>query len=293
MSLPVARRATMLLVPPQSAEQRLLAPTPGTAQATLLNILGDIVHPASTAVPTSAFLAVMTELGYSEPAVRQAIARCAASGWIVKQKSGRSTSWSLTAAGVGVVEDGIAGVERLADPYTDWDGTWRITVVTIPAEQRSSRDRVYRALRWDGFGNPMASVWVSPHPHRYRRTQAVLAELGLGESAVSFVGRPDELGLTATQIVERSWDLDELGHHYDTLVERFSSWTPATDAEHLVALLDLDRELQDLLVTDPHLPRALIPRWSGRESAATLLRLRRLWHPRAETHWHDTLEQHI
>jgi len=262
-----------------------LRPTPGTAQATLLNILGDIVHPTRIPVPTAAILEAMARLEYSEPAIRQAILRCSSAGWIAKEKSGRSTSWALTPSGIVMVEDGVAGVERLSDPHSDWDGRWRIVIVTISNEMRSVRDRLYRAFRRDGFGNPLPSVWVSPHPDRHRRLSSAITELGLTESTMSFIGEADSVGLPVEEIVTRAWDLDELDRHYTSLVDRFEALAPASDVEHFVALLQLDQELQHLLVTDPHIPSSLTPHWHGREAAARLLGLRREWHAPAERHW--------
>ena len=88
-----------------SLERRTL----GTAQTTLLDILGDMVHPDDVAIPTAAFLAVMRDAGFSEPAVRQSIARGSSAGWIAKERNGRNTSWRLTPAGQTLVEDGIPG----------------------------------------------------------------------------------------------------------------------------------------------------------------------------------------
>ncbi|MEV0110017.1 PaaX family transcriptional regulator C-terminal domain-containing protein [Nocardia sp. NPDC050799] len=271
---------------------RAPSPAPRTAQATLLNILGDIVFPAGAATPTAAFLDAMGGLGFSEPAVRQAIARCASSGWIDRERHGRSTRWRLTARGTALVQEGIAGVENLADPHAGWDGRWRIAIITISNEQRAVRDRVYRALRWDGFGNPLPSVWVSPHPQRHRRSRAVLDELGLADSTLSFVGVADGIGLDVAEIVRRGWDLAGLAELYAGLVDRFHAVRPANDAEHFVALLHLDQELQHLLVTDPHIPSALIPAWPGRAAAARLLALRRAWHAPAVRHWRAVVERH-
>lgn len=267
-------------------------PTPGTAQATLLNLFGDVVHPAVVPVPTAAIIEVMDPLGFSPPAARQAISRCAAAGWISGQRAGRSSTWGLTSAGITLVTEGITRVEQLADPYADWDGRWQILIVTITNQQRSTRDRVYRSLRWDGFGNPLPSVWVSPHPDRRRRTLTVLTELGLDKSTLSFIGEPDDLGLPLEELVQRSWPLDELEARYADLVDRFQAMQPGDAPESLVALLQLDQELQQLLVTDPQLPSELTPGWPGRQDAATLLELRRAWHPAARDHWSKILRRH-
>ncbi|MGV9711011.1 PaaX family transcriptional regulator [Gordonia sp. NPDC003424] len=278
----------------QVAARRLRAapPTPGTAQATLLNILGDIVHPADTPVPTSAFLEGMGGLGYTEPAIRQAISRCAGAGWIYKEKNGRVTRWRLTGSGVRLVEEGIAGVERLSDPHDGWNGTWQIIIVTIPNEKRSVRDRVYRALRWDGFGNPLPSVWISPYLGHHRRTRAALEESDLGQSTLAFVGKADDLGLSVENMVARAWDLPALDSLYAALVERFDAMRPGSEAEQFNALLELDEELQQLLVTDPHIPSSLTPGWAGRESAKVLLRQRQMWHVAAIRHWQSVVTRH-
>lgn len=259
--------------------------TPGTAQATLLDILGDMVHPDDVAVPTAAFLAVMRGMGFSDPAIRQSIARGAGAGWIAKERNGRNTLWRLTPAGRTLVADGIRGVEQLADPYTDWDGRWRVVIITISTEQRSTRDRVYRALRWDGFGNPLPSVWVSPHTDRDHRTRAALRAVGLDRSCISFVAELDDLGLSVADVVGRGWDLPGLEARYRHLLGRFQSLAPNGDAATLTALLQLDAELQQLLVTDPALPRPMTPDQPYRAAAQELLALRRRWHGPAKRYW--------
>jgi phenylacetic acid degradation operon negative regulatory protein len=268
------------------------APTPGTARATLLNILGDIVHPAIASVSTSVFIDVMGTLGHSEHAARQAISRCSNAGWIAGEKSGRTSRWRLTSSGITVVEEGITGVEQLSNPHADWDGRWRTVIVTISNEQRAVREGMYRALRWDGFGNPLPSVWVSPHPQHNKRVRTAIAASGLAPSTISFIGEVDGLGLTAEEIVSCAWDLTNLRELYTSLVSRFDAIHPATDEEHLVALLQLDQELQHLLVTDPQIPSSLTPGWTGRADAARLLQLRHRWHPHALRHWQAVLRRH-
>lgn len=272
------------------AQPTTSVPAPGTAQATLLNILGDVVAPAEAPVPTSALIEVMGMLDFSAPAARQGISRCAAAGWISKTRTGRSTRWSLTRSGTALVEDGIAGVELLSSAHEGWDGRWRVLIVTITNEQRSTRDRVYRALRWDGFGNPLPSVWISPHQERYHRIGGVLSELGLDTSTLSFTGEPDGLGFSVAELVARSWELGDLEAVYSSLVARFRAVRPTSDAQSLIALLRLDEELQQLLVADPHLPAILTPGWAGRESAAELLELRAGWRPAARRHWRRIVE---
>ena len=264
--------------------------TPGTARATLLNILGDLTFPDEAPVPTTAFIQLMGKVGYTEPAVRQAISRCAAARWITGERHGRTTSWSLTAGGQQLVGDGITRVESLAAERSEWDGQWLVLVVSIPQQLRSGRDRLYRALRFDGFGNPSPAIWLSPHLDRYRRTAAALESLGLQDVALSFRGRPDVLGMRPCDLVAKGWDMDGLAEVYRTCCRRFAAMSPKIAEDHAIALLHLDSELQQFQVTDPQLPAALLPDWGGRHDAAVLLACRQRWRPAAREYWRATVE---
>jgi phenylacetic acid degradation operon negative regulatory protein len=66
--------------------------------------------------------------------------------------------------------------------------------------------------------------------------------------------------------------------------------SPKTAEDHAIALLHLDGELQQFQVTDPQLPEALLPDWSGRHDAATLLACRQRWRPAATEYWRATVE---
>jgi phenylacetic acid degradation operon negative regulatory protein len=198
--------------------------------------------------------------------------------------------WSLTASGQQLVADGITRVESLADERSDWDGQWLLIVVSIPQHLRNGRDRLYRALRFDGFGNPSPAIWLSPHLDRYRRTAAALESLGLHEAALAFRGRPDVLGMRPSDLIAKGWDMDGLAEVYRACCRRFAAMSPKTAEDHAIALLHLDGELQQFQVTDPQLPEALIPVWSGRHDAATLLACRQRWRPAAREHWRATVQ---
>ncbi|MDH6285015.1 PaaX family transcriptional regulator [Prescottella agglutinans] len=263
--------------------------SPGTARATVLDILGDLVFPSTEPAPTTAFIELMGQLDFTEHAVRQALSRCAGDGWIAGTRVGRTTSWSLTEDGRRLVTDGIAGVERLSYEHADWDGRWLVLVVTIPRENRASRDRVYRSLRWDGFGNPAPAVWLSPYSDRRRRTTHTLDRLGIADT-LAFFGESDPLGLPDEELVARGWDMDGVAELYRQCHAEFAAAQPRSRADKSATLLRLDAQLQQLLVTDPQLPGALLPEWTGRADAAALLDLRQRWRPAARAYWQALVE---
>lgn len=105
------------------------------------------------------------------------------------------------------------------------------------------------------------------------------------------MGELDGLGLPIADIVDRGWDVPALEERYGHLLERFEALTPdGGGAEFLTALMQLDAELQQLLVTDPALPPSMTPNCSYRAAAQRLLALRRHWHGPTKRHWTSVVE---
>ena len=258
----------------------------GSARTTLLNALGEFALAGPAQTPsTGALLRVLGEFGIGRPAARQAIQRCAQSGWVTGTRSGREARWSLTATGRELLSDGIVRVEALGTDFDDWDGNWLVVIPSIPQEIRAVRDRFYQSLRWNGFGSPVPGVWVSVHTGRHPAVQSAIHRCGLSGSTVSFTGLANGIGLSQQDLVTRAWDLDLLAERYRAIVDRFSRLTPNGPAETLVTLLDLDDELQTVPSWDPWLPSVLAPGWTGREAATRLLGLREEWLGPAREHW--------
>jgi phenylacetic acid degradation operon negative regulatory protein len=257
----------------------------GSARSTLLNALGELVHPGNQPAPTAALLHVLGESGYEPSAARQAVTRCAGSGWIAGVRRGRESWWSLTEEGRRLVEDGIRRVEGLGREPGRWDGRWLVLYISIPHDIRAARQRLYRSLGWSGFGSPAPGIWLTPHPEREAGAKRAIERLARGSTTLSFVGPAGTVGLTDAEIVERAWSLGELDELYATLVERFAGQRPGTPLEALHALLALDEELQRLPMIDPRLPLGLAPDPSSRRAARRLLDLRAGWLPPAREHW--------
>jgi phenylacetic acid degradation operon negative regulatory protein len=257
----------------------------GSARSTLLNALGELVHPDNAPAPTSALLRVLTEVGHEPPTARQAITRCMRIGWLDGGRRGRETWWTLTLAGTRLVADGIRRVEALGGEPAPWDGRWLVLLVTVPNDVRSVRQRLYRSLSWAGFGSPEPGVWLSPYPEREAGARSVVRRLALEAHAMAFVGNAADVGLTDADIVARAWQLAEVERHYAELVGRFTARHPVTPRDTLRELLALDQELQRLPMLDPWLPPELAPGSRGRAAAIELLRLRAAWLPRARAFW--------
>ncbi len=90
-----------------------------------------------------------------------------------------------------------------------------IVIVPIPESRRATRKKLYAALRWAGFGNPSAGIWVTPHVERLPEAQSAIDSLGLHDNTMSFIGSPASVGVSEAELVERAWDLDEVARTYE------------------------------------------------------------------------------
>jgi phenylacetic acid degradation operon negative regulatory protein len=270
---------------PRRAPRRSRPVSASGARFTLLNVLGELVRPAHEPAWTSALLDVLGRCGFEQAAARQAIARTAAAGWIAREQVGRDVRWRLTADGLALVEDGIRRVEALRAAPARWDGRWLVVLVSIPHVHRHTRGRLYRSLRWAGFGNPAPNVWITPHLERAAGLARTVGRLGLDGSTVSFAGAAAAVGMSEKEMVARAWDLDELARDYTELTRAFARRRPRSPAAALHALLELDAALQRLPYRDPVLPAQLLPGWPGRRHATRLLDRRAAWLPGAQREW--------
>jgi phenylacetic acid degradation operon negative regulatory protein len=258
----------------------------GSARGTLLNVLGEFALAGPDQAPlTAGLVRVLSEVGVGHFAARQAIRRCAQSGWITGVKDGREARWAVTAAGHELLTDGIARVEALGKNLDEWDGQWLVVITSVPQELRSVREGFYRALRWNGFGSPMPGLWISAHCERSAKVRAAIARCGLERSTACFAGAALSLGLTEDELVAQAWDLPQLAERYAEIAARFARIAAHDPAEALRALLGLDEELQTVPFWDPHLPDRLTDTWSGRQAGRQLLALRATWLEAAQTRW--------
>lgn len=253
--------------------------TPGSARSLLITILGELVWPSGGPVWTSTLVYVLKGLGVEEQTARQAIARAAASDWIVPERQGREVSWTLSQKLAHIFETGSARVYSLSDPYSSWDGSWLAVLATIPQSLRSTRRPLYAGLTWAGFGNPVPGLWLSPHVERSDEVGHLIEGLDLKQHTFAFVGNVDSIGISQRDIVERGWDLDSLRAHYEQVLAAMTDLDPSEGDETLLSHVRLISEWQELPRTDPQLPEALAPDWIGRRVARQIEARRAQWTP--------------
>lgn len=254
----------------------------------LLTVLGELVCPANRPAPTAAFVDTLVRLGVPERAVRRALARATAEGWLAPSPEDGPVLCRLTPPALRFLGLIRSRVHRDRPAPRHWDGRWLVVVARAARPDRSARRLLGTGMRWSGFGSPNPDVWISADAHRIADAELVLAEAGIGEDAFVFVA--DSVGGTPSELVGRAWDLPRLARSYDDFLAEFEDPSPGDPLASLVRLVDAWRRLP---LTDPYLPDVLLPpSWAGSRAAELFHRRYSSWGPPACAEWRQIAARH-
>ena len=226
----------------------------------IITLFGDAIAPRGGKAPFSVPQAVMERLGIENGALRTAMSRLAADGWVERKKSGRSSIYALAGSGRHAFDEATRRIYAAGPP--EWDGRWTVAI----AQFGGLDDEQSVPLRKSGFVSGGGNAWVR-------------AETGLSSPL------PDELDnmlvLTSQASAtprepDRFWRLDEVAGSYDTLIERFSVLAAALEQggrfellEAIAARTILIHDWRRAVLNDPGLPAELLPAdWPGEKARA-------------------------
>ncbi|TCK25007.1 PaaX family transcriptional regulator [Pseudonocardia endophytica] len=265
-----------------------------SARSLLLTVLGEFVLPGGYPVWTQVLLDVLGELGVEPKSARQALARTAAEGLLVSDRSGRRVRWALTDQGRRLLSDGAARIYGFGAPSRPWDGRWLVLLASVPESRRQLRHRLRTRLAWVGLGSPAPGVWVSPDPGKEGEVAAVLDELGLAAQASSFVGAFGAVGRPA-DVVTQAWDLERVEQAYEEFLAEFApdianSGRAGVPPNVLARQVQLVHAWRRFPFLDPELPAELLPeRWAGARAATMFATLHTRWDEPARRRWDGLL----
>jgi phenylacetic acid degradation operon negative regulatory protein len=251
----------------------------------LLTVLGEFVLPSREPVWTGALLRALGSLGIEEKAARQALARASSEGLLQADRVGRRTRWHLTPGGEQLLEEGTERIYSFMRHPHRWDGRWLVLAVTVPETQRRLRHRLRTRLTWAGMGSPAPGLWVVPDAGRAEEVQAIVHELGIEHSTMSWTGPTAGIG-DPQDVVSAAWRLDEIETAYDDFVEEFTNWQVSDQQDAFVAQVRLVHAWRRFPALDPALPAELLDHdWPGPDAATVFHRCHERWHRRAQAHW--------
>ena len=244
---------------------------PVQTQFLIFTLFGDYVLERGGTIWTSDLVHLMQVLGVSERAVRSTLSRLTSKGWLVSQRVGRRSQYSLTKQGHSLLEK---GGRRIFEPsIVDWDGQWHLVLYSLPEDMRDARHALRTQLTWQGFGSLMPGTWISPH-NRVAELSEFIDEIGISVYVEQFYG--SHYGMSSDQeLVQRCWPLDELTAYYRAFIARYKPEYLKCQAQESNAYVPdlelcflrrywLTHEFQAMPLKDPNLPAALLPPdWIG------------------------------
>jgi phenylacetic acid degradation operon negative regulatory protein len=252
-----------------------------SARGLLFTVLGEFVLPTGGSAWTSAFIEVFGRLGVEEKAIRQALARTAADGWIRPERHGRRTRWLLTPDGDRLLTEGTERIYAFASSQRDWDGSWLLVLARVPESDRPTRHLLRTRLSWAGLGSPAPNVWISTHTERQDEVAQVLRQAGVTGAQI-FAARHQgggELGA----LVAQAWDIPAIERQYEEFLTGFAAPGAADPLTRLIELVHAWRRFPSI---DPGLPPELLPAgWSGARAAKLFAARHARWSPGAVTSW--------
>jgi phenylacetic acid degradation operon negative regulatory protein len=251
-----------------------------SARGLLFTILGEFVLPTSGSAWTSAFIETFGRLGVEEKAIRQALARTAADGWIRPERHGRRTRWWLTPEADQLLTDGTRRIYAFAGSQREWDGTWLIVLARVPENDRAARHLLRTRLSWAGLGSPSPGVWITTHTDRMDEVEDALRQAGVDDGQIFAA---EHLGGDLPAMVAQAWDLPVIEQGYENFLAEFR---PATAQDPLVRTIELVHAWRRFPSVDPGLPTRLLPgTWSGARAARLFAARHAGWSSAAVTQW--------
>lgn len=202
-------------------------------------------------------LALLESVGQPGAAIRQALVRLKARGFLQSEPRDGRAGYRLTEAGRADLQIGDARIFRYGQAAES--AGWVLAVFSVPEHARPERHRLRTQLSWWGFGTVAPGVWIAPATLT-DRARAQLDAQGLGRYVSWFAAEP----LQAADVAHW-WDLEVLRALYAAFLQQWSAvGPPQEDAAVFAAHLRLVDSWRRFPRIDPGLPKSLLPAgWEG------------------------------
>jgi phenylacetic acid degradation operon negative regulatory protein len=224
---------------------------PSRTWSVVVTVFGDAVVPRGGAISLATLTEIFLGMGVAEGAVRTAMSRLSADGWLERRRQGRNSFYLLAAKGEATFAEAAA---RIYDTHPAAEGVPRFRLVL--AERGEARAALQRA----GFGQAQPGLWMAPE------SVPVPAEAADAVSLLADAGQQD-----ARRLAAQCWPLEELAETYRHFIAAFAPLARWLEQGHALAGLDalvarvlLIHEYRRAVLRHPPLPRGLLPAdWAG------------------------------
>jgi phenylacetic acid degradation operon negative regulatory protein len=234
----------------------------------IVTLFGDMVSPHGGTIWLGSLVRALAPIGVNERLVRTSVFRLVQEGWLESERVGRRSYYRFSDYGSHEYERAAQRIYAL--DKEPWDGRWQLLIpLAVPEEQR---EPFRRSLQWQGFRAVAAGMFAKPGRGGIALLET-LEEFGVADKVVLMEAdtlpqtRPETLG----QMVQASWQLDEVGLRYREFLSRYralAKWlgqNPAPEPESSFAARTLlIHDYRRVLLQDTRIPGALLPPdWPG------------------------------
>lgn len=242
----------------------------------ILSVFGDAVLPRGGRIWLGSLIRLLQPLELNERLVRTAVFRLAKEDWLRTETHGRRANYVLTASGQRRFEEASRHIYASHAPI--WDRRWRLILIVGDLDGKQ-RDRLRRALFWQGFGTMGADCFVHPSADLTAAFDALVAE-GMADSLgklMPLLAADACFGHSASDadLVRRAWNLEHLAEAYagfvatylPILAELRRDGAGLDDETAFLLRVLLIHDFRRLLLRDPELPEVLLPGdWPGQRA---------------------------
>ena len=245
------------------------------ASSLIVTIFGDAVLPRGGRVWLGSLIQLLEPMQLNERLVRTSVFRLVKDGWLSAETVGRRANYALTPWGRRRFEEASSQIYAARAPV--WDKRWRMMLVVGELSSRQ-REQLRRTLFWKGFGLIGPNCFIHPGVQLGEVIDALSAEglQALLPQLVPMMAEDFQSAHAASDadLVTRAWDLSALGQSYAEFVQMYSpilaharTVSVADDEQAFLLRMLLIHDYRRLLLRDPELPDALLPKdWSGRQA---------------------------
>jgi phenylacetic acid degradation operon negative regulatory protein len=267
------------------------------ANSLIITIYGDMISIHGGTVWLGSLIKLVMPFGINARMVRTNVFRLSAEKWLIAEKIGRRSFYSLTASGKRRFEHAHRRIYDETRPA--WQGEWLLVVIPAVGLTTAQREALRKELIWEGYGSIAPGAMVFPSAERDSLLE-LLQTTGMHDRVVIIQGQT--LGALAgkplKEMVSEGWNLARVAQEYQGFTERFRSvartlnGSPVLEPEQCFMIRTLlMHEFRRVQLRDPLLPRQLLPTdWPGDTARAMCREIYMLCQQKTEEHLMTVLE---
>ena len=270
------------------------------AGSLIISVFGDAVLPRGGRIWLGSLIRLLEPLALNERLIRTSVFRLAKEEWLRTAAHGRRADYLLTPSGLRRFEEASRHIYAANAPL--WDRRWRL-ILTVGELDSKQRDRLRRALFWQGFGMIGSDCFVHPSADLSTAFDALISDgmADLLDKLMPLLAADARFGQSASDVdmVQRAWNLDLLASAYSEFVAAYQpvletlrgdTQNEVDDESAFLIRILLVHDYRRLLLRDPELPDILLQGdWPGQKARLLTRELYRRLLPPSERH----LDQHF